>query len=158
MNGNYEQKLDACSNELNHIQAWINRNPIDSNVKYLTSYAVIKASGTIEQVLKEMLFDTISVGGSDEAKTYFNRNIIEASFNPSTKKIANLLPQMSREWYRDFLNRTNGSTQKEQLDSLVDLRNSFSHGNEITTSIGDVINYFDSGKWVLEQLGEVLSS
>ena len=158
MNGSYAQKLAECTIELNHIQDLINRNPLDSKVKYLTSYAVIRASGTIEQVLKEMLFDAITVGSSDEAKTYFNRHIVEASFNPSIKKISNLLPQMSRQWNQDFLSRTNGSTQKEQLDSLVDLRNSFSHGNEITTSIGDVVNYFDSGKWILEQLGEVISN
>ena len=157
MNGSYERKLDDCSRELAHIQNWISKNGVDSNIKFLTAYAVVKASGTVEQVLKEMLFDAISVGSSTEAQSYFTRHIIEASFNPSTKKITGLLPHMSKSWNKDFTDKIKGTTQKEQLDSLVDLRNSFSHGNEITVSIADVIKYFDSGKWILEQLYEVIN-
>ncbi len=156
MHGSYEQSLNECSLELMHIQAWINENSVDSNVKYLTSYAVVKASGTIEQVLKEMLFDKLSMGCTAEAQFYLTKHIIDASFNPSPRKINRILPQMSRRWESEFNNRTNNSIQIEQLNSLVGLRNSFSHGSEITTSISDVISYFNSGKWVLEQLEEVL--
>ena len=47
MNGDYSLILRDCRIELENIQRWITANPMDSNVRYLTSYAVIKASGTI---------------------------------------------------------------------------------------------------------------
>ena len=51
MDGKYIVDLRACSVELNKIQKWIKSHPFDSNAKYLISYAVIKASGTIEHIL-----------------------------------------------------------------------------------------------------------
>ncbi len=157
MNGVYEQELNICTQELSSIQSWIADNSLDSNVRFLTSYAVIRASGTIERVLKEMIFDVISLGSTEEAKSYLSRNIVEASFNPSTKKIEHLLPLLNSGWHSDFCNRVRATEQKEQLNSLVDLRNSFSHGSSITTSISDVVEYYHSGVWILRQLSEVLS-
>ena len=62
MNGKYIQELRDCEVEIMHIQQWIKKNVLDSNVRYLTSYAVIKACGTIEYVLKQMIFDRLSDG------------------------------------------------------------------------------------------------
>ena len=158
MCGNYEQKLHDCENELNRIQTWIISNSLDSNVRYLTAYAVIKASGTIEQALKQMLFDILTSGCTEEAKTYFTKQILKASFNPSPKKIINLLPNMSSNWQNSFKDRIDSTPEKAQLQSLVDLRNAMSHGNDITTSISDVITYYNSGKWILAQLYDVITN
>ncbi|MCC8172998.1 MAG: hypothetical protein LIO65_00960 [Odoribacter sp.] len=49
-----------------------------------------------------------------------------------------------------------GSNEKGQLTSLVDLRNSFSHGATITVSINDVKNYYNSGIWILQKLHEII--
>ena len=55
MNDENERLIADCYDELNKITKWIKENPIDSNVKFLVSYAVIKASGTIEVVFKSMI-------------------------------------------------------------------------------------------------------
>ena len=57
MNGNYERLLQDCAIELNSIQQWIVNHNLDSNVRFLTSYSVIKACGTIEIVLKQIIYD-----------------------------------------------------------------------------------------------------
>lgn len=38
MNGDYSLILRDCRIELDNIQRWITVNPMDSNVRYLTSY------------------------------------------------------------------------------------------------------------------------
>ena len=55
----YKQKLDDVLSELEIIREWINkdRNKFDVKTKYLISYAVVKASGTIETVFKQIIFD-----------------------------------------------------------------------------------------------------
>lgn len=156
MNNKYSLILDDCENELNNIQKWINGNRLDSNVKYLTAYAVIKASGTIELVLKRLLFDVVSVGSTVEARNYFTHNIIDASFNPSPDKINRILDRLSSEWSTQFRDIIRGSQGKSQLNSLVGLRNSFAHGTSITVTIAEVIEYYNSGKLILEQLETVL--
>lgn len=156
MNGDYSLILKDCRIELENIQRWITANPMDSNVRYLTSYAVIKASGTIENVLKRIIFDTLSDGSKDETKNYLTKSIMDASYNPSPGQIYKLLEKINTDWKQQFESFIRGSNQKGELKSLVELRNSFAHGSSITASIRDVVNYFNAGVWILERLCDVV--
>lgn len=156
MNGSYQQTLRDCEIELNNIQQWINNNILDSNVRFLTSYSVIKACGTVEYVFKQIIYDRLSNGANDEAKTYLNKSIIEASFNPSTGQMYRILEKINSEWKVEFENLIKGSLQIGQLNSLVKLRNHFAHGSAITASINDVKSYYNAGVWILEKLCEVM--
>ena len=156
MNGDYRQTLRDCEVELNSIQQWIHSNRLDSNVRFLTSYSVIKACGTVEYVFKQIVYDYLSSGANEEAKTYLNKSIIEASFNPSTGQMYRILEKINSDWRVGFENLIKGSSQIGQLNSLVKLRNSFAHGSAITASINDVKNYYNAGIWILEKLCEVM--
>lgn len=156
MNGNYRQTLRDCEVELNSIQQWIDSNRLDSNVRFLTSYSVIKACGTVEYVFKQIVYDYLSSGANEEAKTYLNKSIIEASFNPSTGQMYRILEKINSNWRVGFENLIKGSSQMGQLNSLVKLRNSFAHGSVITASINDVKSYYNAGIWILENLCEVM--
>lgn len=156
MNGDYRQTLRDCGVELNSIQQWIHSNRLDSNVRFLTSYSVIKACGTVEYVFKQIVYDYLSSGANEEAKTYLNKSIIEASFNPSTGQMYRILEKINSDWRVGFENLIKGSSQMGQLNSLVKLRNSFAHGSAITASINDVKNYYNAGIWILEKLCEVM--
>ena len=156
MNGDYRQTLRDCEVELNSIQQWIHSNRLDSNVRFLTSYSVIKACGTVEYVFKQIVYDYLSSGANEEAKTYLNKSIIEASFHPSTGQMYRILEKINSDWRVGFENLIKGSSQMGQLNSLVKLRNSFAHGSAITASINDVKNYYNAGIWILEKLCEVM--
>ena len=156
MNGDYRQTLRDCEVELNSIQQWIHSNRLDSNVRFLTSYSVIKACGTVEYVFKQIVYDYLSSVANEEAKTYLNKSIIEASFNPSTGQMYRILEKINSDWRVGFENLIKGSSQMGQLNSLVKLRNSFAHGSAITASINDVKNYYNAGIWILEKLCEVM--
>lgn len=158
MDGSYRQILYDCKVELNNIQQWITNNILDSNVRYLTSYAVIKACGTIEYVFKQMMYDYLSNGANNEAKNFLNKNILEASFNPSPGQMYRILEKINLSWRRNFEREIGGTNEKGQLKSLVDLRNSFAHGSAITASINDVKIYYNAGVWVLEKLSSVMQS
>ena len=157
MNGNYERLLQDCAIELNNIQQWISNHNLDSNIRFLTSYSVIKACGTIEIVFKQMIYDYLSLGANDEAKAFLNKNIIEASFNPSPGQIYRLLEKINTTWRQTFESYISGTNQKGQLKSLVELRNSFAHGSVITASMSDIKNYYNAGMWILEKLDETIN-
>lgn len=113
MNGDYSLILRDCRIELENIQRWITANPMDSNVRYLTSYAVIKASGTIENVLKRIIFDTLSDGAKDETKNFLTKSIMDASYNPSPGQIYKLLEKINTDWKQQFESFIHGSNQKD---------------------------------------------
>lgn len=105
---------------------------------------------------KQIVYDYLSSGANEEAKTYLNKSIIEASFNPSTGQMYRILEKINSDWRVGFENLIKGSSQMGQLNSLVKLRNSFAHGSAITASINDVKNYYNAGIWILEKLCEVM--
>ena len=65
-----ETEYQNGSNVFHIINDQNNRNRFDSNVKYLISYSVIRACGTIERVMKSILFNRISKGINAEAMNY----------------------------------------------------------------------------------------
>lgn len=156
MNGNYLLKINDCKLELENIRKWIDKNKLDSNGRFLISYAVIKACGTTEVIFKSIIFDHLSNGANNEAIGYLNRNILESSTNPKFDNIARVLKPINPNWQRKFLDAFNGKNEKSYLNSLVELRNQFSHGNSISASIEDVIRYFNGAENILIELDNIV--
>lgn len=156
MNGENIQALEDCQREILKIEDCINHHQLDSNIKFLVSYAVIKASGTIEAVLKSSLYEYLSKNAMEETKSFLQKNILEASFNPSTKQVSNIFDKLNSSWSQIFLEQTKSLQEKTDLNSLVSLRNDFSHGSSITTSIQTVKRYFFSGKRILEIIDDII--
>lgn len=157
MDGNSKQLLKDCQVEIDDIKRWIAENKFHSNTRYLTAYAVVKASGTIEYVLKQMIFDRLSKGTSEETNNFLSKSIVEASYNPSTGQIMRILQKINSEWKERFELTIRSTKEKGQLNSLVELRNNFAHGSPITASINDVDTYFNAGIVILDRLWNILN-
>ena len=104
MNSELNDIIDDAKRELNRIKDWISENSFDNKVLYLNSYAVIKASGTIELVMKTMIFNRMTENASQENINYITRMILDSSFNPTTGKIENLLQDLNSDWKLKFHN------------------------------------------------------
>ena len=63
----------------------------DDIVKFLQRYAIIKACGTIEYVVKTMIADHVDAGASSELQNYISVKVRESSTNPTTGNISSLL-------------------------------------------------------------------
>ena len=58
MNGEFIQMIEDTRAELDSIRKWINAgNQFDSKTRYLISYAVVKASGAVEVIFKNMIYN-----------------------------------------------------------------------------------------------------
>lgn len=156
MNGDNLKALDDCKTEIGNIRSWIDKNQLDSNIKYLVSYAVIKACGTIEFVLKDFICDFLSQNSIEETKFFLQRKIIKSSFNPSTQEIGKLFENLSSGWKSSFESRIKDSQEKQDLNSLISLRNSFAHGIAINVSIQVVERYFESGRKILSYIEDII--
>lgn len=156
MNDEEKRVLEVCDEEIDMISKWIDVNKFDSNVKYLVAYSVIKASGSIEIVLKSMIYTFLSYNCKEETKLYLEKNIINSSKNPSSGVIEKYLEQFAPQKKDIFLELLD-SREKGELNSLVNLRNDIAHGRSISSSINQIKIYYTSGKNVLLKLERVLS-
>lgn len=156
MNGEFLQMIEDTRGELESIRKWINdKNKFDSKTRYLISYAVVKASGTVEVIFKNMIYNYLIVGANEKAKGYLEKAIIDSSCNPNTGNMSNMLQNISPEWRTLFDQQVKQSGEKDKLNSLVQLRNDFAHGGSILVSIETVIKYFDSAVKILNILDNV---
>lgn len=158
MNGDLLQKIEDTKQELTDIKKWINNgNQFDSKTRYLISYSVIKASGTVEVIFKGTIYDYLSNDANEVAKTYLEKMILDSSCNPSSGNISNMLQNISSVWKTDFDQQVKESGEKDKLNSLVQLRNDFAHGDSISVSIDTVINYFSSAVVILHILCSIMN-
>ncbi|NLM77658.1 MAG: hypothetical protein GX173_06175, partial [Ruminococcaceae bacterium] len=67
------------------------------------------------------------------------------------------LESINTDWSTLFATQTKGIQAKVDLNSLVELRNTFSHGNPISISIENVQRYFVSGCYVLNILDSIIN-
>jgi hypothetical protein len=103
-----------------------------------------------------MICHHISEGATIEAKNYLARSIIESSSNPNTGNIQRLLDNINTTWKCLFEEQIRGKNEKGSLNSLVNLRNDFSHGGSVSASIGDVKRYFQDARIVLDWLEKII--
>ena len=152
MNSELLRSISDCSDEIEKIKKWIDKNPMDTLVKYLVSYAVVKSSGTIEIVFKSILYVFLADGCKKETETFIEKNVLDISCNPGTRNIKNLLDRIDTEKSVKFEELTKGTVEKEDLNSLVKLRNDIAHGRDISISINTVKRFYESGIGILKVL------
>ena len=159
MKDDYIDLLDNTDRELKEIRKWINagKNKFDSKTRYLVAYGVIKSSGSIEVVFKQIIYDYLTKGVEEKTATYIEKMILDSSCNPNTGNMSNMLQNISSEWKKKFDEEVKNSGKKDKINSLVQLRNDFAHGDNITVSTDTVITYYEAARDILHILDSVVS-
>lgn len=153
------ERLNDCDDDLNKIKRRIDRNQFDEMVMFLQRYAIIKACGTVEAVVKNMIADCVDAGAIPEVQSYISVKVRDSSTNPSTGNISNLLGEFSsRVWKVNFDKKVKEhGTEKVSLNSLVQLRNDFAHGQSPNTTINTIIRYFNDSRVIITLVEETLN-
>ena len=153
------EKLKDCTDDLQKIKERIDKNQFDDMVMFLQRYAIIKACGTIEVVIKNMIADYVDAETIPEVQNYISIKVRESSTNPSTGNISNLLGEFSSKvWKVNFDKKVQQhTTEKASLNSLVQLRNDFAHGQSPNTTIHTIIRYFRDSCVIITLVEETLN-
>lgn len=156
MNGSNVASINDCKTDLFRIKVFIDSDPINSLCPYLISYSVIRACGIIENCVKKIFFDYLSNGAIQETIKYLEKQIIDSSWNPSCGSIQTMLDTINPSWSQTFQESIKGTKEKGDLSSLINLRNDFAHGQQITATIANIIDYFDGGCKIITILESIV--
>ena len=121
MNGNNQNIIDDCLNDLNKVKYFIQLNPLDSMCQYLISYSVVRACGAIEVVAKNTIYDYLALGAKAETMKYLEIQILDSPWNPSTGKIKGFIEKINPLWANNFKATVSGTKEETSLNSLVNL-------------------------------------
>lgn len=70
-----------------------------------------------------------------------------------------ILEGINPEWFKELKSRVlKKNNLKNDLNSLIQLRNTFAHGNSINESIDTIIKYYESGMLMMEELDKIINN
>lgn len=161
MNSELQAMLDECEGELEDIAQRIEKiSPFDKGRKYLTNYALIKASGTAEYVYRAILADYFAALGNPKIDRYLNKAIRQGSMSATYENMCKLLGKFDNQWKRDFSQSVSEDEHGEQIKisatSLVQNRHAFAHGRTITASFFDIKSYYKDMVLLIEIFDSVV--
>ena len=116
--------IDECTAEINDIETRIADMPaLDKGVRYLTYYALMKASGITEFVYRSIVADYFSMLSDSRIDTYLDAAVRGGSMSAKYEMMQGLLGKFDDQWKKNFQNAVKVRPDKERL---ISASNSFS--------------------------------
>ncbi len=124
MKSELQDLIDECTSEINDIETRIADMPaLDKGVRYLTYYALMKASGITEFVYRSIVADYFSMLSDSRIDTYLDAAVRGGSMSAKYEMMQGLLGKFDDQWKKNFQNAVKVRPDKERL---ISASNSFS--------------------------------
>lgn len=147
MKSELQDLIDECTAEIKDIESRIaNMPPLDKAVRYLTHYALIKASGTAEFVYRSIVADYFSALSDNRIDTYLDASVRKGSMSIKYNMMCKLLGKFDDQWQKNFKRAVENHQYSQKIitasNSLVTNRHDFAHGKTPTATFNDIKNYY----------------
>jgi len=147
MKSELQDLINECTAEINDIGTRITSMPtLDKGVRYLTHYALIKASGTAEFVYRSIVADYFSTLSNSRIDTYLDAAVRKGSMSVKYEVMCSLLGKFDEQWQKDFKSAVAARQDSQKIieasNSLVRNRHDFAHGKTPTATFNDIKNYY----------------
>ena len=151
-NTDVDRILQDCDAELTSIGNAMSNSSFAPINQYLTMYALIKSCSTVERGYKKIVADYYKLRCPDVA-SYLENKVMNSSTNPTYESICKLIKDFNDQAEATFKQNmqalANYNKIVAQLGSLVTNRNNFAHGQTVTCSFTDIVDYYTCAKEVL---------
>ena len=139
--------LDECTAEITDIENRISMLPsLDKSICYLTHYALIKTSGTVEFVYRSILADYFTQLSNSRIDTYLDTAVRKGSMSAKYDVMKGLLGKFDDQWSSNFQTAVHSRVDANRLimssNSLVTNRHLFAHGKAPTATFLDIKQYY----------------
>jgi hypothetical protein len=142
--GRLRQRLDATFGRAVGAQA---------DLELLSDFArhlCVLVSGFLEQSVQELILEHVRNNASPKVQRYVESRI-RSFTNANTQRLLDLLGSFDPDWRRD-LEAYLVDARKDAVNSVIDLRNTISHGRYAGITMSRVGGYYDRVKEVVEHI------
>lgn len=99
MRSELQELIDECTAEIEDIEIYINTMPFgDKRIRYLTHYALMKASGITEFVYRSIVADHFSTLSNSRIDTYLDAAVRRSPMSVKYEVMQNLLGKFDEQW------------------------------------------------------------
>lgn len=140
-------QLDECFEELIDVEGKIDILPsFDKTKLYLTQYALIKASGTLEFVYRAIVADFFDQSSLPQIHKYIEKTVRDGSMSATYDNMSGLLGKFDDDWKKEFQSIVKKRSDEQRIidssNSLVRNRHLFAHGKYPTATFKDIFQYY----------------
>lgn len=161
MKSDLQEQIDECKNELEDVMIRLAALPsLDKMNLYLTQYALIKASGTLEFVYRAIVADFFDQSPMPQVHKYIDKTAREGSMSATYDNMSKLLGKFDDNWKNEFKSLVQQRSDRQRLidssNSLVNNRHLFAHGKHPTATFGDIVQYYNDTVELVKILDSVV--
>lgn len=147
MRSELQELIDECTAEIKDIENHIAAMSFgDKRIRYLTHYALMKASGITEFVYRSIVVNHFSTLSNSRIDTYLDTAVRRGPMSVKYEVMQKLLEKFDEQWKKNFQQAVNARQDKNKLidasNSLVSNRHHFAHGGIPTATFNDIKNYY----------------
>jgi hypothetical protein len=133
-------KIDAAITE---ILSFTSTPPAEQ--AYLAKFLVVFISGIYEESIETIMNEMVGRLGKPEVSSFVEQSIHVSFRNPSTENVKALVGKF------DLLPRD----VKDALNSICSNKNALAHGNPVTLTLNDAIQYHRKAKTIIEKIDDM---
>lgn len=159
-NENAQHAVDDCKDELARIGHLIQAVGATNEIcNYLSKYALIRISGTLEICYKTIIADYYE-SISPQLERFISRQVREATRNPLFENMCKTLTDFDKDKCNVFKEKVKAISDaeacKSSLDAINTNRNNVAHGSGMTLTFIDIKAHFTNALRIIEVLDEVI--
>ena len=153
--------IDCCS-DLQKIKKEMNRNKLSPANRFLTDYAIIRASGTIEISLKQIITHFCCNSNVPQANQYILSTHEKMSYSIKYNDLLSRLKKFDSHWKTSLKKLVDQDNKRnmhiDRWNSLINERHQIAHGNvtNTTITINNTISYFRSAIKIIRYIDSVI--
>lgn len=154
--------ISECTSELSDIEQIIQSLPTLAKQKsYLTKYALIKASGTLEMVYRSIIADYFTGFHSPQLENFLDAKVRHGSSSAKYEMMSKLLKMFDESWSDCFKKNVSMRSDSDKIivssNSLVRNRHDFAHGQEPTATFNEIKQYYLDTLELIKELDLVVN-
>lgn len=143
-------QIDAAITE---IQGFTTASPAEQ--AYLAKFLVVFISGIYEESIETIINEMVQKLGKQEVSNFVEQSIHVGFRNPSVESIKGLLGRFGNNSWKTAIDSL-PQDSKDALDSICSNKNALAHGNPVTLTLSDVLEYHRKSKTVIEKIDDLL--
>lgn len=144
--------IAECLSELRRVKKAVDGNKTNEMARFLTNYAIIRASGTIEQSYKTLVADKLTRNSkiNKKIRIYVDNNVRKSPSTANYSVICGFLGKfdektdpVKEQWGKRFSDACNNSRHSTNIfssyENLSKARNAVAHGKATVMTIEQVL-------------------
>ena len=149
-----ELLLKEIENSIKEINGF--RNLTEKELSYLAGYLVVIICGIYEEAIEMIICEWAAKFNSNEINKFVFTSIDQKFRNPKIQKIIETLNNFNKNWGDEISILPDPS--KEALNSIIGIKNQLAHKGSANITLGEVINYYNRSKEIIEKIDDLLLS